>query len=262
VALELRTSPESVRPPLSDPAARGPVARGSADLEIVIPAYNEAGRLPSTLLTTVEFLAEQPWASQVVVVDNGSNDDTVGAVRAIAPRLLRSVPVDIIGCTRPGKGAAVRRGLLSSSSRFVGFFDADLSTPVETLGTVISHLQRGATAVIASRHVHGASVVRKQPLSRRAGGTAFRFVAQRAVHGIHDTQCGFKFFEREAAVRAMVQCRTSGFAFDVEFLRRLQRNGGVIVEVPVAWTDDPRSSFRTFRDGIASFGAVLQIRQL
>jgi glycosyltransferase involved in cell wall biosynthesis len=232
-----------------------------ADLEIVIPAYNEAGRLPSTLLATVEFLAEQPWTSQVVVVDNGSDDDTVGAVRSIAPHLLQSVPVEVIGCARPGKGAAVRRGLLSSTSRFVGFFDADLSTPVETLSAVLPHLQGGASAVIGSRRVPGSSVVRKQPLSRRAGGRAFRLVTQRAVHGVQDTQCGFKFFEREAAVRAMVQCRTSGFAFDVEFLRRLQQGGGVIVEVPVAWTDDPRSSFRTFRDGFASFGAVLQIRQ-
>lgn len=261
MTLDVLVPAEAVVPALSEPHFRQQPARGSADLEIVIPAYNEAGRLPSTLLTTVEFLAAQPWQSRVVVVDNGSVDDTVGAVRAIAPHLLRSVPVDIIGCGRPGKGAAVRRGLLGSTSRFVGFVDADLSTPVETLTTAMEHLRRGATAVIASRHVHGSRIVRKQPLSRRAGGTAFRFVTQRAVRGVHDTQCGFKFFEREAAVRAMVQCRTSGFAFDVEFLRLLQRSGGVIVEVPVAWTDDPSSSFRTFRDGFASFGAVLQIRQ-
>jgi glycosyltransferase involved in cell wall biosynthesis len=262
VAVDAPTSPGSATSTLAHPEYRSTTARGSAELEIVIPAYNEASRLPSTLLTTMNFLATQPWRSRVVVVDNGSDDDTVGAVRAVASGdLLRAVPVDIIGCAQPGKGAAVRRGLLSSTSRFVGFFDADLSTPVETLTAAMHHLRQGATAVIGSRHVAGSRIVRKQPLSRRAGGTAFRMMTQRAVQGVQDTQCGFKFFQRDPAIRAMVQCRTSGFAFDVEFLRRLQRDGGVIVEVPVSWTDNPCSTFRTIRDGIASFTAVMQIRQ-
>jgi dolichyl-phosphate beta-glucosyltransferase len=233
--------------------------RSAADLEVIIPAFNEVDRLPLTLRRTVEFLGAQPWRSRVVVVDNGSVDDTPGAVWRFTDGLDGAVPVEVVGCARPGKGAAVRRGLLSSTSQFVGFFDADLATPVETLSTAMGHLQQGTTAVIASRHVTGASFVRPQPLGRRVGGAAFRLLARTLVCGVHDTQCGFKFFERDAVMRALVQCQTTGFAFDVELLQRIQHDGGSIVEIPVAWTDDTRSTFRPVRDGLASFGAVLQM---
>jgi len=82
------------------------------------------------------------------------------------------------------------------------------------------------------------------------------------VPGVFDTQCGFKFFERKAVTRALVQCRTSGFAFDVELLQRLQHDGGTIVELPVAWTDGVQSTFRPIRDGLASFGAVFQMQKV
>ena len=235
--------------------------RAVSDLEVIIPAFNEAGRLPLTLRRTVEFLGVQPWRSRVVVVDNGSVDDTAGVVWRFADGLDGAVPVEVVGCARPGKGAAVRRGLLSSTSRFVGFFDADLATPVETLTAAMGHLQQGTTAVIGSRHVVGASFVRPQPLGRRAGGAVFRVLARGLVRGVHDTQCGFKFFDRDAAVRALVQCQTTGFAFDVELLWRIQCDGGSIVEVPVAWTDDARSTFHPVRDGLSSFGAVLQMQR-
>jgi dolichyl-phosphate beta-glucosyltransferase len=234
-------------------------SRPASDLEVIIPAFNEVDRLPLTLRRTVDFLSVQPWRSRVVVVDNGSVDNTAGAVRRFAQNLDGAVPVDVVGCARPGKGAAVRRGLLGSTSRFVGFCDADLATPVETLTAAMGLLQQGTTAVIASRHVTGASFVRPQPLARRAGGAAFRLLARTLVHGVHDTQCGFKFFDREAMTRALVQCRTTGFAFDVELLQRIQHDGGSIVEIPVAWTDDARSTFHPVLDGLASFGAVLQM---
>jgi glycosyltransferase involved in cell wall biosynthesis len=218
-------------------AVGGVRRRSASDLEVIIPAFDEVGRLPLTLRRTVEFLGAQPWRSRVVVVDNGSVDDTAAVVRRFADGLNGAVPVEVIGCARPGKGAAVRRGLLSSTSRFVGFFDADLATPVETLIAAMGHLQLGATTVIASRHVGGASFVRPQPLGRRAGGAAFRVLVRGLVRGVRDTQCGFKFFEREAVMRALVQCRT------------------------VAWTDDARSTFHPVRDGLASFGAVLQMQR-
>ncbi|WP_100499828.1 glycosyltransferase [Geodermatophilus chilensis] len=240
------------------PAA--PCARPAADLEIAIPAYNEAARLPRTLHRTVEYLREQPWRSRVVVVDNGSCDGTAEVVRDFARADDGRVPVALIGCARPGKGAAVRRALLSSRSRFVGFCDADLATPVETLATAMEHLQRGAAAVIASRHVSGARFVQSQPVGRRLGGAAFRLLARSVVRDVHDTQCGFKFFERQAVTHALVSCRTTGFAFDVELLRQLQVAGWGVVEVPVAWSHADSSSFSPWRDGLTSFSAVLQLR--
>lgn len=233
--------------------------RSAVDLEIIVPAYNEADRISGTLLETVEYLESQSWSSRVVVVDNGSSDDTGSVVRRLSVERSGSVPITLIGCGRPGKGAAVRRGILSGTSTFTGFFDADMATPVETLSVAMGHLEQGAAAVIASRHCPGSTFVRPQPLGRRLGGMAFRALTRSMVREIHDTQCGFKFFDRRAINLALVQCRTTGFAFDVELLHRMQCEGGQIVEVPVSWTDSPSSTFRPFRDGAASFGAVFQM---
>jgi dolichyl-phosphate beta-glucosyltransferase len=248
------------RSPAGPAAAVG--ARPQADLEVAIPAYNEASRLPATLQRTLDFLRDQPWSSRVVVVDNGSSDGTAEVARNLARHADPRVPVHVVGCARPGKGAAVRRALLSSRSRFVGFFDADLATPVETLTAAMQHLERGAAAVIGSRHAPGARFVQAQPATRRLGGAAFRLATRTLVDGVHDTQCGFKFFDRHAVTQALVSCRATGFAFDVELLRQLQRNGSEIVELPVAWSHAGQSSFHPLRDGIASFSAVLQMQRV
>lgn len=250
----------SVRLPhgISTPVDR---PRPFVDVELIIPALNESARLPRTLAHSVAFLRDQPWSSRLVVVDNGSVDDTPAVARRVAAELAGEVPVEVVGCSRPGKGAAVRRGLLNSSSRYVGFFDADLATPVETLTAAVEHLEDGATAVIASRHLPESSFVRPQQFGRRAGGAAFRVLARGLVQGVRDTQCGFKLFERDAAVRALVLCRTEGFAFDVELLHRVQRDGGTIVELPIAWTDSPDSRFHPIRDGVPSFGAILRMQR-
>ena len=104
----------SVRMPhgISTPADR---PRPFADVELIIPALNESARLPRTLAHSVAFLRAQPWSSRLVVVDNGSVDDTPAVARRVAAELAGEVPVEVVGCSRPGKGAAVRRGLLSSS---------------------------------------------------------------------------------------------------------------------------------------------------
>jgi dolichyl-phosphate beta-glucosyltransferase len=253
---------DAARDPNSfDGRVTGAAARPAADLEIAIPAFNEAQRLPRTLHRTIEFLQDQPWSSRIVVVDNGSSDETAEVTRTIARTTDPRVPVDLVGCSRPGKGAAVRRALLSSRSRFVGFFDADLATPVETLAIAMGHLGNGALAVIGSRHTSGSVFVEAQPAVRRLGGAVFRMAVRSLVQGVQDTQCGFKFFERRAVTHALVVCRTTGFAFDVELLRQMQRDGAQIVEVPVAWSHAGASSFRPWQDGIASFGAVRQIQR-
>lgn len=235
--------------------------RTPVDLEVVIPAYNEAGRLPFTLGSTVDFLAAQPWSSRIVVVDNGSADETAYVTRRMHAA-KSGVPIVLIGCSHAGKGAAVRRGMLSGTSVYTGFFDADLATPLDALIAAMKHLQLGAAAVIASRHSPGSTFVRPQQFGRRLGGAAFRVVTNSMVHGICDTQCGFKFFERRAVTQAMVQCRTNSFAFDVELLRRLQQEGGRIVEIPVAWTDGPGSTFHPVRDGIASFASLAHLHRM
>jgi len=237
------------------------------DVDVVIPAFNESTRLPETLRETVRFLSGMPWRSRVLVVDNGSVDGTAGAAAEIAAEVsgavggavggAERVAVDVIGCSRPGKGAAVRRGILAGRAPLVGFFDADLATPLDTLPVAIAALRGGAAAAIASRYVPGASFVETQPLTRRLGGHVFRTLSGALVSGVADTQCGFKFFQRPAVTAALVRTRTTGFAFDVELLHRIQRDGGEVVELPVAWTDRAGSTFHPVRDGIASYRAVL-----
>jgi len=243
------------------------------DVDVVIPAFNESTRLPETLRETVRFLAGTPWRSRVLVVDNGSVDGTAGAAAEIAAEVsgavsgavggavggAERVAVDVIGCSRPGKGAAVRRGILAGRAPLVGFFDADLATPLDTLPAAIAALRGGAAAAIASRYVPGASFVETQPLTRRLGGHVFRTLSGALVSGVADTQCGFKFFQRPAVTAALVRTRTTGFAFDVELLHRIQRDGGEVVELPVAWTDRAGSTFHPVRDGIASYRAVLAL---
>jgi dolichyl-phosphate beta-glucosyltransferase len=241
------------------PAARRGRLRAPVELEVIIPAYNESARLPETLRQSVAYLNERPWRSRIVVVDNGSADETAADAR-VAAVATDKVDVVVIGCSRAGKGAAVRRGLLTSTSPLVGFYDADLATPLETLEATVEALQAGADAVIASRHVPGASFVVPQRLRRRAGGDVFRLLAHKLVPGVADTQCGFKFFRREIVQTAIARVRTTGFAFDVELLAHVQRAGGKIVELPVAWTDAAGSTFHPIRDGLASFRAVFDLR--
>ncbi|RKT54483.1 glycosyl transferase family 2 [Saccharothrix australiensis] len=237
------------------PGAVGPVRR-VVDLEIVIPAYNEAARLPATLRAAVAYLDERPWRTRIVVVDNGSVDDTAEVVRGVE---AGGVDLAVIGCSRAGKGAAVRRGLSAGTAAFVGFVDADLSTPLDTLTEVMSRLRWGAPAVVASRHAPGARFVRAQPLGRRLGGAVFRALARPLVVGVRDTQCGFKFFQRDVVHAALRRCRLTGFAFDVELLRQVQAAGRQVVEIPVAWTDDARTTFHPVRDGVATFVSLLRL---
>jgi glycosyltransferase involved in cell wall biosynthesis len=227
----------SPRPPA---AAVRQLVRPSVDVEVVIPARDEEGRLAGTLQRTAEYLASRSWRSAIVVVDNGSVDRTT----SVADRFsTASVPVHILGCGRPGKGAAIRRGFMTSSARFVGFMDADLATPVDTLDTAMALLEQGYAGVVASRRALGARYVVPQSLSRRMGGAVFRAVGRRVVPGLQDTQCGFKFFNGPLVRDILAAHRTiDGFAFDLSLLRVLAMQGHQVVEVPVAWTDGQAST--------------------
>ena len=234
--------------------------RPHVELEVVVPALNEELRLPMTLQRTVDYLARQDYSAAVVVVDNGSVDGTADLVRRTAAR--SAVPVHLIGCAAPGKGAAVRRGFATGRARYVGFMDADLATPVETLDRVVPLLRAGATAVIASRNAMGAERVVQQGPVRRVGGGAFRAASRTVLPGVSDSQCGFKFFSGSVVRTVLRDCRIDGFSFDVELLGRLQRAGQGIVEVPVRWTDVSGSSFSPVRHGLRSFADTLRVHRL
>lgn len=219
--------------------------RDPCHLEIVIPARNEAQRLPRTLLRTIEYLEAQPYSSSIVVIDNGSFDRTADLASKI---WSNRVPVHLTGCARPGKGAAVRRGILTSRADYVGYMDADLATPIETLDAVMPLLGENQ-AVVGSRRMSGAVLAQRQPAHRALGGMVFHAMSQRILHDLSDTQCGFKFFAGDLARKAARQLTIDGFAFDVEMLHIIARMGVNIVEVPVVWTDAKGSKLGVVRDG-------------
>jgi dolichyl-phosphate beta-glucosyltransferase len=237
-----------------EPDLPAAVLRAACDLEILIPSLNEAHRLPYTLTRTIEYLEVQPYSSSVVVIDNGSFDHTSDlAARTWSDR----VPVMLTGCAQPGKGAAVRRGFLTSRARFVGYMDADLATPIETLDLVIPLLEEHPV-VVGSRRISGAEFATRQPAHRVVSSMMFRMVANRVLPGVTDTQCGFKFFRGDLARSVARRLRIDGFAFDVELLRAVRDVGLPIKEVPVVWSDKEGSTL-SLRGGTRAAADVLRI---
>jgi dolichyl-phosphate beta-glucosyltransferase len=230
--------------------------RPSRYLEILIPARNEARRLPHALLRMIRYLADQPYPSSLVVIDNGSVDRTVDLVNRLG---TAQVPVHLVGCAQPGKGAAVRRGILTSRARFLGYMDADLATPIETLDYVVPLLEGGYQAVFGSRRIGGATLAEPQPGNRLLGGAVFRALAHRILPGVADTQCGSKFFTGDLARAVIGQVKVTGFAFDVDLLRAVLAMDVKAAEIPVVWSDQPGSTLHALRDGVHAAADVFRM---
>ncbi len=224
-------------------------------LSVVIPAYNEAARLPASLQRIVAFL-EPRFPYELLVVDDGSQDGTEALARAAvspAPRVLRHEP-------NRGKGYAVRRGVLAARGRCVLMTDADLSTPIEELPRLLDKLEEGFDVVIGSRAVSGARIERRQPFYRENMGRLFNLAVRiLAVPGLHDTQCGFKLFRAEAAQVVFAACRLDGFAFDVEALFLARRAGYRVAELPVIWRNDAASRV-SLGGGARAFADLVRLR--
>jgi glycosyltransferase involved in cell wall biosynthesis len=227
-----------------------------ASLDVVVPARNEAGRLALGLATLSGRLARLPVGGNIIVVDNGSTDTTADIVR----RWHGPVPVRLLQCARPGKGAAVRTGLLATTAPYVGFCDADMATDLDILEDVVAMLASGAQAVVGSRrHPESDVEIYSRPL-RRLGALAFNRLCREMTGGITDTQCGFKFFSGPLARAAAADLRTDGFAFDVELLLHCRRFGAGIAEIPVIWRDVPGSTFSIRRHAGSCLYDLLRIR--
>jgi glycosyltransferase involved in cell wall biosynthesis len=217
---------------------------GPVSIEIIVPAHNEARRLPAGLATLCRKAAQLPLPTGVLVVDSASSDGTADVVRDWPEG---PVPVRLLRSDQPGKGRAVRLGLLATRAPFVGFCDADMATDLSALDLTLSLLAAGAHVVIGSRALEGSVVEERHSAIRRMGAAAFRCLARRIVPGVSDTQCGFKFFSGPLARAAARPLRTTGFAFDIELIARCQRLGAALTEIPVTWRDVPGSTFSVSR---------------
>jgi len=227
-------------------------------LSLIVPAYNEQARLPASLPKIHEFLNSQSYSWEVVVVDSGSGDGTAQVVRDFAARWpdLRLVQVE-----RPGKGLAVRTGMLAARGDYRFICDADLSMPIDQLSRFLPPATQAADIAIASREVPGAAR-HDEPAYRHLIGRAFNLLVRRlTIPEIQDTQCGFKCFRRAVAEDLFRVQRLDGWTFDVEILYVALRRGYRIIEIPIPWYYNPGSRVRVVRDSVTMFTDLFRIRR-
>ena len=225
-------------------------------LSIIIPAYNEAKRLPASLVKVREYLSASPWEfAEVVVVDDGSADDTVQVARDAGVRVLQNPG-------NRGKGYSVKHGMLEAKGEWALFTDADLSSPIGEVEKLWSALVREpAQVAVGSRAVDRSLVGVHQPWLREAVGRVFN-AAMRLVTGLpfKDTQCGFKLFQTSAGREVFSRQQLDGFGFDVEVLFIAKQLGFRSLEVPVRW-DNVEGSKVSLLLGFAAFLDLLKVRR-
>lgn len=234
-------------------------------LSIVIPAYNEERRLPPSLEKIVAYLQVQNYTSEILVVENGSTDATTAVVEDfIAMRMTPTMPVRLILMhSAPGKGAAVKAGMLAAQGDYRFICDADLAMPIEEIAKFLPPAQQAGAfdIAIASRELPGA-VRYNEPIYRHVMGRVFNWLVRiLAVPGIQDTQCGFKMFTREAAQTLFPLQRIDGWGFDVEVLYIGLRHGMRLTEVPINWYYQSDSRVRPLQDTVNMVRELLKIRR-
>ncbi len=231
----------------------------TCELSIVIPAYNEGGRIAPTIREIISFAGENRYAYELIVVDDGSTDATFDVVQALNSEMPQ---LSIVRHPRNlGKGMAVKSGFLAARGETVLFTDADHSTPIDELPKIMTQIHRGYDVVIGSRALPDSIIDEHQPLYRELMGKTFNLLVRiLTVHGIHDTQCGFKAFNRESCEPVFRLQRLGGFSFDVEILFIAQKQQLSIVEIPIRWRNNTATHVSTIKDSLRMFRDLFRIR--
>ncbi len=226
---------------------------------IVLPAYNESARIAGTLDRILAHATQRGWKVEVIVVNDGSSDDTANIVRQFAAE--HSVVRLLENPGNRGKGYSVRNGMLRAQGEILLFSDADLSSPIEEADKLFAAIANGADIAIGSRWVDRRLQIRRQPLLRRVLGRIFN-LALRVILGLQfkDTQCGFKAFTRRSAQAIFPLQKIERWGFDPEVLYLAKKFGFAVREVPVAWSHREGTRIHPLRDGIRMFGELLRIR--
>ena len=225
-------------------------------LSIVIPAYNEEKRLPDTLEKVIAFTDRQAYPSEVLVVENGSQDRTYAVAQAFAEHYDQVI---LLKEEQRGKGLAVQRGMLTARGEYRFMCDADLSMPVDEISRFIPPTLQDYDIAIGSREAPGA-IRYNEPQYRHLGGRAVNtMIRVLALPGLQDTQCGFKCFTASVADELFRLQTLTGWSFDIELLYIARRRGYRIVEVPIPWYFNPESKLNVVKDAIKMGTDILTI---
>jgi dolichyl-phosphate beta-glucosyltransferase len=232
-------------------------------LSIVIPAYNEESKIIRDLEAAKAFLTKQTYSSEVIIVNDGSQDQTKQVVEAAIPGLSTD-KITFRLCSyeaNRGKGYAVRYGVLHAKAENVAFVDAGLCVPYDCLERGLQKIEDGADYAIASRRLPQTQIKEEQPLYRKVGSQVFWCVVQGIMRvKVSDTQCGFKVYTARAAKKIFSVLKTDGFMFDIEALIVAEKLGLTPAEFPVEWSNDSDTRYHPVWGTIRNFKELLRIR--
>jgi dolichyl-phosphate beta-glucosyltransferase len=230
------------------------------DISLILPAYNEAGRIAGTIAEAVRYFESRRLAYEILVAADG--DD---GTREIVADLGRGDPaVRAFGAPgRRGKGRGIREAVGMAAGAIVGFADADNKVPIEEYDKLAPFLAEGFPIAIGSRALARATILRSQPWYRRLGGKGFGVFMRAAtgLRGVADTQCGFKFFHGGVARRLFALQRIDGYMYDVEILLLAQHLGYRVREVPIRWRDDGDTRLDLVRGNLRNLRDILRLRR-
>jgi dolichyl-phosphate beta-glucosyltransferase len=226
---------------------------------IIIPAYNESARVGATVEKVLAHVAQRGWDAEIIVVDDGSSDNTVEIIRSYTEKNPCLQLLQNPG--NRGKGYSVRNGMLHARGEVLLFSDADLSSPIEEADKLFAAIAGGADIAIGSRWLRRDLQTQRQPLYRQVFGRIFNLILRITLGlSFKDTQCGFKAFTRRAAKTIFPRQKIERWGFDPELLYLARKFGFKVVEVPVEWAHSEGTRISPLRDGIRMFGEMLTIR--
>jgi len=233
-------------------------------LSIIVPAYNEARRLPQSIAALRDFFGASSWSSgsfEVLIVVEHSTDGTLELARQATAEQANFHILD--NQVHRGKGCAIRSGVRQARGAIIFYMDADLSVPLEEIPAFLAHFQAnpGDDVLLGSRQHALSRIERRQNLLRQSMGKTFnRILRTLSLIPFRDTQCGFKAFRRAAAQEIFALQTIDGFAFDVEVILLAQALGYRIAELPVRWLNSPESKVHILRDSSRMLLDALTIR--
>ena len=225
-------------------------------VSLIIPAYNEARRIRATLERAATYFSEQGYAYEIIVVDDGSTDDTLAVVPGFSPGLRL-----ITYSQNRGKGYAMRRGLEEALGAYRIVYDADASTPIEEIDKLWPEFENGAAVILGSRALPDSEVQVRQPKYRRMMGRMYNLLLRGLrLTEFRDTQCGFKAFTEESCAVIVPRLTVNGFGADCEMLFIARLHGFAVIEVPIRWINSLDSRVNPLLDSLHMFREVLVIR--